>query len=66
MRDIFFNLVDDISLNIIAKKVSKMNGDVRVAFDLMKSSLNKVFYIVKDSVPMITDDKIRVTYNIVL
>lgn len=66
VRAIFFDLVDDTSINLIAKKVSKMNGDVRVAFDLMKSSLSKLFYTVKDTVPVVEDAKIRVTYGVVL
>ena len=64
---------------MIAKKVSKMNGDARVAFDIVKSSLVEVFNRVKyreevkgvqeereldDELP--SDDKIRITLDIVL
>jgi hypothetical protein len=34
-------------MEMIAKKVSKMNGDARVAFDIVKSSLVEVFNRVK-------------------
>ena len=42
LKRLFFNLVDPRVYNFIAKKVSKLNGDIRVAFDLMKSSLGKL------------------------
>lgn len=47
IKSIFFNLVDDQAKTIIAKKVSKMNGDVRVAFDIIKSSFTELFNQVK-------------------
>ncbi len=37
--NIFFNLVDPRASEFIARKVSKQNGDIRVAFDMMKSAL---------------------------
>lgn len=42
LKRLFFNLIDSRVYNFIAKKVSKLNGDIRVAFDLMKSSLLKL------------------------
>jgi len=65
MKSIFFDLIDERAMDLIAKKVSKLNGDVRVAFDLMKSSLIKVKQLVDESCPMIEDSKIRVTCDIV-
>jgi hypothetical protein len=65
LRNIFFNLVDEKAMELIALKVSKMNGDVRVAFDLMKTSLARVKQMVDESSPMLADDKIKVTCNIV-
>jgi hypothetical protein len=65
LRDIFFNLVDEKAMKLIAKKVSKLNGDVRVAFDLMKTALARVKQLVDDSDPMIEDNKIKVTCDIV-
>ena len=32
-------MIHDKAYDLIAKKVSKQNGDIRVAFDLMKSAL---------------------------
>ena len=64
-------------MEIIAKKVSKMNGDARVAFDLLKSSFvelyNRVKYISpndtseerKGDEGLPTDDKIRINLEIV-
>lgn len=37
IKSIYFDLVDEKAQTIIAKKVSKMNGDLRVAFDIIKS-----------------------------
>ena len=39
-KKLFFELIDDRAYEFIAKKVSKQNGDIRVAFDLMKSALS--------------------------
>ena len=79
IKSIFFNLLDQKALEMIAKKVAKMNGDARVAFDIVKSSLAEVFNSVKyreeakgiqeerqtdDELP--SDEKIRVTLEIVL
>ena len=38
-RSMFHNIVDEKAELIIAKKVAKKNGDIRVAFDIMKSAL---------------------------
>lgn len=40
-------MLDDKSLELIARKVAKMNGDIRVAFDLIKTCFNKLHYEVK-------------------
>jgi hypothetical protein len=47
IKSIFFNLLDQKAMEMIAKKVAKMNGDARVAFDIVKSSLVEVFNSVK-------------------
>jgi hypothetical protein len=77
LKSIFFSLLEERAMDMIAKKVSKMNGDARVAFDLLKSSFvelyNRVKYISpndtseerKGDEGMPTDDKIRVTLEIV-
>ena len=77
MKSIFFNLLDDKAMDMIAKKVSKMNGDARVAFDLLKSSFVELYNRVKYVSPNDTseerkgdeglpsDDKIRITLDIV-
>ena len=52
VKTIFFNLLDQRAFGMISKKISKMNGDVRVAFDIIKSAFvllqNKVKYNSKD------------------
>lgn len=65
-------------MTIIAKKVSKMNGDVRVAFDIIKSAFVELFNRVKhhqnttdeskdnDGASMPEDSLIKVTFDLVL
>ena len=43
LKNVFFNLIDEKAYLFIAKKVAKQNGDIRVAFDMMKSALDKVY-----------------------
>lgn len=67
IRDIFFNLIDDKAMEIISKRVSKMNGDVRVAFDIIKSCFSHLYNKIKyceDGLP--EDNKIRITFDMVL
>ena len=47
LKKIFFDLIDDKATSVIAKKVSKMNGDVRVAFDIVKSAFVELYNQVK-------------------
>lgn len=44
LNDLFLSLIDDKALEIISRKVAKMSGDVRVAFDIMKSCLNRLWH----------------------
>lgn len=77
IKSIFFNLLEEKGMDMIARKVSKMNGDVRVAFDLIKSAFVELYNRVKyrngnlaeerkgdEDLP--SDDKIRVTLDIVI
>lgn len=66
IRKIFFTLIDDKALDIIAKKVSKQNGDVRVAFDVIKSCIHSLFTKLKSSKDMLPDKEIRVTLDMVI
>lgn len=48
VKKIFFSLLDTKnSFGFISKKISKMNGDIRVAFDIMKSSFVALFNQIK-------------------
>jgi uncharacterized protein (DUF2267 family) len=40
IKPIFHKLIDEKVYEFIAKKVSNLNGDIRVAFDMMKSVLS--------------------------
>lgn len=43
-KDLFLSVFDDASVELIGRKVAKMNGDVRVAFDLIKTCFNKLYF----------------------
>ncbi len=65
IKHIFFGILEDKAMEIIAKKVALHNGDIRVAFDLIKTSLSNLYQKVKyqeESSPVLRDDQIRVTY----
>jgi len=47
MKKIFFNILHSDAEKVIAKKVAKMYGDARVAFDLLKSSFIELYNRVK-------------------
>jgi Cdc6-like AAA superfamily ATPase len=44
VKEDFFELFEEKAIEMIARKVARMNGDVRVAFDLIKTCFNKIFY----------------------
>ena len=69
----FFGLIDDRAYEFIAKKVSMKNGDIRVAFGLLKAALEKVRDLVNAKVPSVCNqegnldyDKVRVNLKTVL
>ena len=43
VKNIFFELLDDKAKDIIAMKVAKLNGDIRIAFDIIKTSFIKLY-----------------------
>ena len=48
IKQVFFNLLDESkAMDLIAKKVAKLNGDIRVAFDIIKSAFVELFNRVK-------------------
>lgn len=54
-------------MDVIAKKVAKHNGDIRIAFDLIKTSLSSLYQKVKYSKEgTLRDDQIKITYDLVL
>lgn len=58
IKSIFFNIVHDKSHLFIAKKVAKLNGDIRVAFDLMKTALSTLASDLSTAETLPPDDKI--------
>lgn len=78
LKAIFFGLLEDeAAMNVIAKKVAKMYGDARVAFDLLKSSFvelyNRIKYIDPNNISeerkgdegLMPNEKIRISREIV-
>ena len=37
VKKMFFDIIDESAKVLIAKRVARMNGDLRVAFDIIKS-----------------------------
>ena len=73
LKALFFSLIDDLAYTFIAKKVAKQNGDIRVAFDLLKSALELLKKQVQGWQQVDGDDdssfdlsKVRVTYQTIL
>ena len=66
LKDIFLKLIQERSYLFIAKKVAKMNGDIRVAFDMMKSALMLLSKEIRDTPGEIPNNKYQVTYQTLL
>jgi Cdc6-like AAA superfamily ATPase len=62
IKSIFFDLLDEKALDLIAAKVSNMSGDIRVAFDLIKIALSQLQNSIRHGEKVPEDEKIRVTY----
>jgi hypothetical protein len=39
LKRLFYDIIDDKVYDFIAKKVSNLSGDIRVAFDLLKTAM---------------------------
>lgn len=39
LRNLMHNLIDERALTILSKKIAQSSGDIRVAFDIMKTAL---------------------------
>ena len=67
LKSLFFALIDDRAYEIIAKKVAKQSGDIRVAFDLLASALSLLKkQLSAKQEEELNLDKIRVTYQTIL
>jgi len=56
-KDEIENLIEDKALELTAKKVSKISGDIRVAFDLIKSALISIILQYKEEALRIKREK---------
>jgi len=67
LKRLFFQLIDDRAYEFVAMKVSKQNGDIRVAFDLFKSALARISTQVAQVPEQSLDlEKVRMTYQTIL
>lgn len=62
----FHDIVDEKAETIIARKVAKKNGDIRVAFDIMKSAIAHLQKTIEDHPSLPAKEQLRVTYKTVL
>jgi Cdc6-like AAA superfamily ATPase len=65
VKKIYFNLLDERALNFIAQKVAHQNGDIRVVFDLMKSSLVKLQKRISQLGTLNEEESVKVDLNLV-
>ena len=69
IKNIFFEIIEDKAKELIANKVAKHNGDIRIAFDLIKTSFTKLYEQIKhypsELGELPPDEKIRVTHLLV-
>ena len=73
LRDLFFALIEDRAYEMITRKVSKLNGDIRVAFGYLKQGLIRVQKLVEEKRKEVCGpdgeldyEKIRVSYRTIL
>ena len=66
LKHYFFDFLEDKALELIAKKVSQANGDIRIAFDLMKGTLQKLQTIVLSARQPIMMEELFLSYQRVL
>jgi hypothetical protein len=63
---IFFNLVDDKAYEFVAKKVARLNGDIRVAFDMMKTAFSTLALDLNKNEELPPDSEIKITLALML
>lgn len=63
---LFLDLVEPRAIEFVARKVAKLNGDIRVAFDLMKGAFSNLALKVASSNGALANDQIRVTLKYIL
>jgi len=61
IKPIFHNLIDERAYEFIAKKVSMINGDIRVAFDYMHTALRVLADDIAKEMP--EDKRIKISVN---
>lgn len=42
IKEVFFNMIDDKAMKAICMAISQKSGDIRVAFDIIKSGIQKI------------------------
>ena len=65
LKPIFLRIIDEKAYEFIAKKVANLNGDIRVAFDLMKTALTSFSNELKIQYPE-NDADVKITVNYLL
>lgn len=66
MGRLFFEMVDPKAIEFVARKVAKLNGDIRVAFDLMKGAFTMLANKLADSKEELPESELKVTLKYML
>jgi Cdc6-like AAA superfamily ATPase len=59
-------MIPERSYKFIAQKVAKMNGDIRVAFDMMKSALTLFSKEIRDDPNVRENKQLELTYQTIM
>ena len=59
-------MIHERSYTFIAQKVAKMNGDIRVAFDMMKSALTLLSKEIRDDPNVRENNQLKLTYQTIM
>jgi len=63
---IFANIIEERAYVFVSKKVARLNGDIRVCFDMIKTAFNMLLLNLQSSDSLPDDSEIKVTLSIIL
>lgn len=66
IKKMFVMMIEDRAYKFVAKKVAKLNGDIRVAFDMIKTAFSMLAFDISNSEAEVEHDKVKVTLETIL